>query len=64
MAIKMLFNNKIQIIFFWSEFTFKINKLNSFVHCQRKFMNKFLVFSFGQIINKTGSIQFEILCNI
>jgi hypothetical protein len=27
-------------------------------------MNKFLMFSFGQIINKIWIIRFEILCNV
>jgi hypothetical protein len=46
MVIEMLFNNKIQIIFFWTEFIFWENKLYSYVHYWKKFMRKISIISF------------------
>jgi len=46
MVIEMLFNNKIQIIFFWTEFIFWENKLYSYVHYWNKFMRKISIISF------------------
>jgi hypothetical protein len=63
MAIEMLFNNKIQIIFLNWIYILKI-KIYNCAHYWRKFMNKFSIFSFGQIINKVWIIKFEVLCNV
>jgi hypothetical protein len=64
MVIEMLFNKKIKIFFFWSEFTF-LKKLYSCVHYWKNFMNKISNFSFRQLsIDKIWIIKFEVLCNV
>jgi hypothetical protein len=52
MIIEMLFIYKIEIFFFWNELNFFKSELYNFVHYWKNFMNQFLFFSFGQIINK------------
>jgi len=63
MAIEMLTNNKInkknRI-----EFTFFKNKICNCVHYWRIYMDKFSIFSFGQIMNEIWMIKFEVLCNV
>jgi hypothetical protein len=49
---------KLNFFFFENEYIYNC------VHYWRNFMNKFSIFSFGQIINKIWIIKFEVLCNV
>jgi hypothetical protein len=64
MVIELSFNKKNQIILFWTKFTFFNNKIIYLCTLLKEIMNKFSIFSFGQIINKIQLIIFEILCNV
>jgi hypothetical protein len=61
MVIEILFNHKIQFFSFEIIHIFTHTHKIICVHYWKKFMNKYFIFSFGQLINKIWIIKFEVV---